>query len=71
MTKTSTALTDAEVTRMMTAFMACDTAWRTTDHLLYVTAGRVPRDQMLRALFALHEAGKISYKRDKGWRFVH
>lgn len=72
----TTALTDAEVARMMTALMACalmacDTAWRSTDHLLHVTAGRVPRDQMLRALCALNEAGKINYKREKGWRFVH
>lgn len=71
MSNMTTALTDAEVARMMLALMACDTAWRSTDRLLDVTFGRVERPQMLRVLFDLHTEGKLNYARGKGWRFVH
>lgn len=64
------ALTDAELTTMMLALLATDSCRRTTEQLLHVTAGRADRAQMIKVLFAANDAGKISYRRDSGWRIV-
>lgn len=67
---TNRPLTDAELSAQMLVVMGFDTSWRTTDQLLWVTAGRADREQMLRVLFALNDCGRISYKRNAGWRFA-
>jgi len=65
---THSAYSDPELTEFLRAYLAPVTGWTTTDRLLYVTGDTVTREQMVRVLSAMHDAGELNYKRDKGWR---
>ena len=63
-------MNNTEIAKMILAYLACGSSRVTTDRLRFAFADRFSLQQIREVCFALNDAGKISYKRDLGWKLV-